>query len=98
MSSNSDNNKKTIGQRLQSEIDELSQKFRLMEDRHNLEISELNQKIKDQEATIARLKKVTFSLLLQAPVDDSDTESEEKDDLHDDEETIVNPTSTEAIN
>jgi hypothetical protein len=68
--------KKTIGQQLKLEINELSNRLQLMEE-----------KVTYQEELLANLKKVVFSLLLQSGVDDkSENESgneSEQDDLND---------------
>ena len=79
-------NKKTIGQQLKLEIDRLSERMDMYEQNHNSEISQLNRKLDEYEQdlekkqeTIDRLKKVVFSLLLQAPTGESDKEDEEDD-------------------
>lgn len=79
-------NKKTIGQQLKSEIDRLSERMDILEQDHKSETSQLYRKLEEYEQdlekkqeTIDRLKKVVFSLLLQAPTGESDKEEEEDD-------------------
>ena len=73
--------KKTIGQQLKLEIDELTKRLELMEEKHEVEVCNLKQQMKYQEELLGNLKKVVFSLLLQSTVDDKSDGESEKDDL-----------------